>query len=154
MSADEAVEKKSRRRRRRGGDEDSEIEEAQSSSVTERKGRATRSRRSGEEVQGGNFIVRGARSFRGYLVGVRDELDKVVWPTREDTIRLSWIVVLVTTAAALALGAISTVFTELFIIGLREDNPIVFVFAAVVAVALYVGYTRFFSGGDDIDPYN
>jgi len=152
MSADEAVEKKSRRRRKGRGDDDSEIEQANESGVTNRKGRATRSRRSGDEEQGGNFIVRGARDIRGYFAGVRDELDKVVWPSREDTIRLSWIVVLVTTAAALALGAISFLFTELFIIGLREDNPIVFIFAGVAAIVLYFGYTRFFAGGDDLEP--
>jgi len=152
MSTDEAVEEKSRRRRRRGGD-DNDSDESQDRSVTQRKDRSTRSRRSGEQVEGGNFITRSARGMREYLAGVRDELDKVVWPPREDTIRLSMIVIAVTTAASLALGAISFLFTELFIIGLRENNPIIFIIFGVAAVAVYFGYVRFFSGGDEIDPY-
>jgi len=137
MSADDVVEEKSRRRRRR---RDKAIEEDAETSteergITERKGRATRSRRQSiDTVETGNFFTRMVASTRTYLSGVSDELDKVVWPSREETVRLAWIVLLVTTASAIVLGIISFIFTEIFVIGIREDNPIIFVAVGVVVM--------------------
>ena len=151
MPADKAVEEKSRRRRRRRDPEmesgDAEMAYNEDGTpvrgISERKGRVTPGRRAHtDDGKKGNIITRFGRGMVEYFQGVSDELSKVVWPTREDTIRLSRIVLLVTIASALALGAISFLFTELFVIGLREDQPIVFVvFGAVVAVGYFV-WTR------------
>lgn len=133
MSAE--IEKQGRRRRR-NKDEEEVMDETEERNVTAKKGRATVGRRNADEVTSQGFVGRIAE----YLNGVRSELDKVTWPSREDTIRLTRIVLLVTVAAALILGLISFALTELFVIGLRQ--PIIFVILAVVVAAIYFGYTR------------
>lgn len=151
MSAEEAVEEKSRRRRKSRNDEDEDTEER---GLSERKGRATRSRRQADDTeQSGNMVSRAFGGVRGYLRGVGDELDKVVWPSREETIRLSWIVLAATAASAVALGLISFGFTELFVIGIREDRPIVFLIVGVVVVAGYFGFRRFNNRSNLNQPY-
>jgi preprotein translocase subunit SecE len=50
---------------------------------------------------------------RGYLRDTRIELRKVVWPTREETINLSTVVLLVTLVMTLILGALDSVFSTL-----------------------------------------
>ena len=123
--------------------EDSEMSEEEArNAITERKGRATPGRRARKSVQqqekAGNPITRPFRGMIEYFRGVQDELDKVVWPTREELVRLTRIVLMVTIATALILGAIAFAFTELFILGF--DNEWVFaVFFAVVAVLTVIG---------------
>lgn len=137
MSAEEAVEEieeKSRRRREEDEAEDSER------GLTDRKGRATRSRRQTEVVVKKGFLSRMWDGTRGYIKGVNDELDKVVWPTREETIRLSRIILIVTVASAMVLGLISFAFTELFVIGIREEKPIVFLIFGIAVLAVIFGY--------------
>jgi preprotein translocase SecE subunit len=155
MSADEVVEEKSRRRRRRrerATEEDAETTAERG--VTERKGRATRSRRQSiDTVETGNFFTRMVAGTRAYLTGVSDELDKVVWPSREETMRLAWIVLLVTTASAIVLGIISFIFTEIFVIGIREDNPIIFVAVGIVVLAALFAYRRLNSRDRFNSPY-
>ena len=139
MAVDEAVEKQSRRRRKaQNEDVTNDTEER---GLTEGKGTATpgRRNRSGKKKdEGGNFIKRSANGIIEYIQGVRDELDKVVWPTREELFRLAWIVAGVTIAAALALGLISIAFTELFALGLQ--NEWVFVGFGGLCVLAYIGY--------------
>lgn len=98
--------------------------------ITPKKGRTTPSRRQSDsepEVRRGFF-----GNLVDYIQGVRAELDKVAWPSREQVISLFRIVIVVTVVAAIVLGLISLAFNELFNIGLQ--NPIVFViFGAVVA---------------------
>lgn len=94
------------------------------------KGRATPGRRQHEAEDSA------PRGFFGrivdYLQGVRAELNKVSWPTREQVIELTRNVLIVTVIAAIVLGLITFGFNELFAIGLQQ--PIVFiVFGAVVA---------------------
>jgi preprotein translocase subunit SecE len=129
MAVDETVEKKSRRRRK-NQDEDADGDKG----ITEGKGRATPGKRTrSTKKEGGNFITRSFRGMAAYLSGVQDELDKVVWPTREELVRLSRIVIAVTIASAIMLGFIAFIFTELFILGL--DNEWLFLaFAAVCAL--------------------
>lgn len=158
MSADEAVkeESNSRRKRRRASEEESAIEaaETKNSAFTEGKGRATpgrRNRRGGSNVkvaeQSGNALTRPFSGIIEYFQGVRDELDKVVWPTREELIRLTRIVILVTIASSMALGAISFIFTELFILGF--ENEIVFaVFFVIAGVIAYFGNRWMTNQGD------
>jgi preprotein translocase subunit SecE len=100
------------------------------------KGRATPSRRQAEEEEekerGGNFITRFVYGMREYFQGVSSEVRKVNWPSREDTRRLSVIVVGVLIVMSIALGAISALFTEMFRLGLR--SPIILIVFMVVAV--------------------
>ena len=49
-----------------------------------------------------------------YFKEVRAELRKVVWPSRQTTIRLTAIVFGVTVAMSLALGLIDWLFTQMF----------------------------------------
>ena len=74
------------------------------------------------------------KRLRRYFDEVWSELRKVSWPTREQVLSLFRVVLLVTVAAAIILGAISLVFNELFAIGLQ--NPIIFVLVGVVVAAL------------------
>ncbi len=121
-------------------EEENELAEAPDGSVntlTSPKGRPTSGRRNRVRVQEeeqGNVITRRSSSVLDYVRGVRDELAKVTWPTREEVIRLGTIVISVTVVASIVLGLISFGFTVLFREGLR--NPIVFViFFAIVVVA-------------------
>ena len=54
-----------------------------------------------------NAVVRYYRETVG-------ELKKVVWPTREEALRLTWIVLVVITIMAIILGAADYLFSELF----------------------------------------
>lgn len=48
-----------------------------------------------------------------FLKEVREELDKVVWPTREQTIRYTVLVIIVTVAVGLILGGLDYLLTLL-----------------------------------------
>jgi len=158
MSAEDTLNEKPKRRRglRRQAvvepveaieevDDESDDEDDESSErgLTGKKGRATPGRRT-QEVEvaesGGNFITRTVRGLGDYIEGVRSEVQKVVWPTRAETRRLTSIVLSVTIISALVLGAISFIFNELFFIGLQ--NPVVFGIVFVVAVVVYILYLR------------
>ena len=141
MSADKTVgdEPKAGRRRpllNRTRPEEEEIEEdvVEERGVTAGKGRATPGRRQqDEEEETGNVATRTVGGFREYLEGVRSELGKVIWPTREEAQRLTVIVLITLFVAAVVLGAISLFFTELFRIGL--GSPIILLAVMVIAVA-------------------
>jgi len=145
MSA-EKLEQEGRRRRRLFGqrsepeivdtpETDEDDEEARG--ITASKGRATPSRRrQDEEEDQRSWLVRTRDSVVDYIDGVRSELDKVVWPTREEAQRLTTIVIVTLVASSLILGAISVIFTELFTIGL--NRPVILL--AVVLIALVAGY--------------
>lgn len=139
MSADKTIEGEEKTGRRHRSNRPVEIEEELEDAVEERgitagKGRATPSRRrQDDEEESGNLATRTVGGLRGYFEGVRSELEKVVWPTREEWRRLTVIVLITLIASALALGAISFIFTELFRIGLA--NPIILIAAMLIAVA-------------------
>ncbi|MBK9747376.1 MAG: preprotein translocase subunit SecE [Anaerolineae bacterium] len=86
----------------------------------------------------GNFLTRLPGDLREYIEGVRSELRKVTWPTREEAIRLTIIVIVALIVTALVLGAVVLLYTELFRIGL--DSPVVLIafmlIAAVVGVVI------------------
>lgn len=150
--AQEAIEKKSGRRRRGNVAEDvlEEVEELEEvdeqddnekgSAYTERKGRATPGKRNRqvEAEARGNFIVRFFRGIRNYLHGVKEELEKVVWPTREELVRLSRIILIVTLTMAVALGILTFLFNELFKLGF-ENNGVFLLFFAGVGVLFFIG---------------
>lgn len=109
--------------------------------VTAGKGRPTPSRRQmeeeAEEVQG-NFIQRMVASLREYFAGVRTELTKVTWPTREDTRRLSIIVIIVLIVASIILGLISYAFTQIFQVGIANPIVLILIMAAGVGLGLLI----------------
>lgn len=115
--------------------------------VTARKGRATPGRRTTEEkTEEGNVVVRSVGGVREYFEGVQSELAKVSWPTREETIRLSSIVLVTTLVSSLVLGLVALAYTELFSIGLSQ--PIIFLgFFVAVLVIGFVMYRRANRGG-------
>ena len=165
MSAENTADNKEKRRRRRRPaqeeEEEAELEvdeaeeedddESASRGITAGKGRATPGRRTTQEVvQTGNAVTRPIGSLREYLEGVNAEIRKVAWPTREETRRLTTIVLVVTVAASIILGIISAVFTELFRLGLA--TPIIFLIVFVVVGAIsFVVYRRMTNS--DVSPY-
>ena len=54
-----------------------------------------------------------------YYQDTQAELKKVVWPTRREAMRLTLLVVAVTVALAIALGAVDLVFERLVLLLLR-----------------------------------
>ena len=78
-----------------------------------------------------NFI----QNFRSYLGEVRTELNKVSWPTREDVVRLTRIVLMVTVISSIGLGALSVGMT-LFLDKVGFDFPIILVVLFVIIAAV------------------
>lgn len=151
MTAEQVEEKSKRRRRRASAEEEVEEEYDEERGLSEAKGRITPGRRNRAAVQEeGNFITRPLRGILEYFEGVRDELRKVTWPTREELRRLTVIVTIVTIASSLILGAIAFAFTELFVLGFA--NEIVFVIAGVVAVLGYFAFQRYLKNSENL-PY-
>ncbi len=114
--------------------------------VTARKGRATPGRRTTEETDEGNVVVRSVGGVREYFEGVQSELSKVTWPTREETIRLSSIVLVTTLISSLVLGLVALAYSELFRIGLNQPAIFLGFFIAVVVIG-FVLYRRANRGG-------
>lgn len=123
-------------------EDEAEEEVSSTRGITAPKGRATPGRRTQEveEVKAESGIVGTVtspfRSLAEYWEGVRSEMQKVIWPTREETQRLATIVLVVTIAASIILGVISLLFTALISAGL--SSPTV-VFGGLMVVAL-VGF--------------
>ncbi len=122
-----------------------EDEGSEARGLTAPKGRATPGRRTQEveEVKAETGILSSItspfRSIGEYWSGVRSEMQKVVWPTREETQRLAIIVLVVTIISSLVLGALSLIFNAIIAAGL--STPIVFgaiLLAAVVGFAIYL----------------
>lgn len=110
--------------------------------LTAAKGRPTPSRRRQEEEDEdeGNILQRTGGGLAEYLRGVRTEIGKVTWPTREDARRLTIIVLVTLIISSIVLGLISLAFTELFRLGL--DSPIILIVFMVVAVGAGLVYYR------------
>lgn len=52
--------------------------------------------------------------FTRFFLEVRDELKKVVWPTKQETIRLTTIVIVSSVVAGTFLGLVDFLFTNIF----------------------------------------
>lgn len=161
MSAGESLNDKRKRRRelRRQAEEtaavetfelDDDLERQNDDEVndgrglTERKGRATPGRRTQEMEEAkveGNFITRRVRGLREYIEGVRSEVQKIVWPTRAETRRLTIIVLTTTIIASLVLGIISLLFNEYIIIGIQQPG-LVFGISIVAVIVVFAYYLR------------
>lgn len=145
MSAQNTADQKQKRRwLRRSTTEVEEVPSVQEKGVTAGKGRATPGRRAQQaesEDQEGNIVTRPIGGVREYIEGVRSELAKVSWPSREDTRRLTVIVLVATILSAIILGIVSFAFTELFRAGLV--SPVIFVvFFAAVGIIGFILYRR------------
>ncbi len=88
----------------------------------------------------GSIVTRTTTGLRDYFEGVRSELRKVTWPDREDTRRLTIIVLVALVATAILLGTIVLIFTQLFAAGL--DNPVILIVFMLVAAAVGVAINR------------
>lgn len=62
---------------------------------------------------GGGFSAVGERSTR-FIRDTRSELKKIVWPTREEAINLTIIVIAVSVAMGVVLGGVDYLFKMLF----------------------------------------
>lgn len=62
------------------------------------------SRSASVKPKGDNALVR-------YLKDTRAEVAKVTWPTREEGLRLTWVVLIVTTVAAVVLFGVDSIFS-------------------------------------------
>jgi preprotein translocase SecE subunit len=148
MTAEKLGEEQEGRRRRRPFGQKEKIEETPAPAVVEKgvtagKGRATPSRRRAEdeEEDEGNVIQRTGGGLAEYVQGVRSELDKVVWPTRDEWQRLTIIVLGTLVGSAIILGIISAAFTELFRIGLGAPG-VLFGFMILAIAAGIVIYRK------------
>ena len=79
------------------------------SGITTRKDRPTPSQR-GETVQSSNIIIRVVQDLDTYRRETWDELKKVTWLSREENIRLTYIVLIVTAVSAAFLGLVSFLY--------------------------------------------
>jgi preprotein translocase subunit SecE len=52
-------------------------------------------------------------SPRAFIIETKDELQKVVWPTRNEVIRLTLVVITVSLAVGLYIGGLDFLFTKL-----------------------------------------
>lgn len=143
--AEKVEQKESSRRRRPLGRKTEVVEEVpqpvvEAKGITAPKGRATPSRRRQEEEEEdeGNIVTRTSGGLAEYLEGVQSELQKVAWPTREETTRLTIIVLATLIVSAIILGIISAAFTELFRIGLGQPGILFAVMAVAVAAGFFV----------------
>lgn len=110
--------------------------------VVAAKAKATPARRDDDEDDKKPKGIAGFfHGIREYFEGVQSELKKVIWPTREDTTRLTRIVLIMLVLSALALGAIVLLFTELFRIGLQ--NPIILIVVMAAAGVIGVALARY-----------
>lgn len=103
------------------------VDEQEKDALTEAKGRATPGRRSSRKSKTkvedeGNSLTRPLYATLDYFSNVRSELNKVAWPSREDTRRLTILCINVTIASALFLGLLSLLLTEFIQLGLSQGN--------------------------------
>ena len=72
-----------------------------------------------QAAQPGNRVVGWVDQTRGFLVGVREEMRKVTWPTREETRNLTIVVIGISAAIGSSLALIDIVLSSLY----RLLNP-------------------------------
>ena len=100
------------------------VEEQTQTAITDKKGKATPGRRTRKvkttkaEPQG-NKVTRPLYATVDYFSNVRSELNKVAWPSRHDTRRLTILCINVTIASALFLGFLAVIWSEFMRIGLN-----------------------------------
>ncbi|MYD11161.1 MAG: preprotein translocase subunit SecE [Chloroflexi bacterium] len=75
-----------------------------------------------------------------YFSNVRSELNKVAWPNRHDTRRLTILCINVTIASAIFLGILAVIWSEFMRVGLNPGNAwmLLAVIVAMVGGAFYM----------------
>lgn len=144
MSATERLEEKRerRRQRRRAKEEEQQVaveeDDEEERGLTAPKGYATPGRRNqiDEEVERGNFITRPIYRVIDYFAGVRSEIQKVVWPTREEVRRLLIAVLITVVAASIALGLVGFIYNEVIRLGITTPAIMIGMFAVISVAAV------------------
>jgi preprotein translocase subunit SecE len=111
--------------------------------LTEKKGYATPSRRQKEEEEDapqGNALTRPFLGIGNYIEGVRAELEKVTWPTRDEALRLTRLVLIATIIASIILGIVGFIYTQIFVLG--STTPLIFGVLLVVVIGGFAYYLR------------
>jgi preprotein translocase SecE subunit len=128
----------SRRRR-----DEAEYEDEDNGALTARKDRPTPSAR---EIKprgmGSTGIVSRipvVRNVVGYFWGVSMEMRKVTWPSREETTRLTEVVLAVTIAFAIGLGLLNTFFAWWFQKAFHTNTTDIFLLVGGGVAAVVVG---------------
>lgn len=113
--------------------------------ITAKKGTATPGRRSRKVKKAknepqGSALTRPFYQTLDYFSNVRSELNKVAWPSRADTRRLTILCINVTIASSIFLGILSVILTEFMRIGLNPGNAwmLLAVIVAMVGGAFYM----------------
>lgn len=90
--------------------------------MAKKKAKRKKKRKSGKDIDRKALIAqkkararerKGFSSIRNYFRGARTELKKVVWPTRQEVIAASVIVLVVALVTALYIAALDSVFSRL-----------------------------------------
>ncbi len=141
VSSAPAVSDSRRRRKLKRGEEPGEVEQPA------RKDRPTPSQRA-ETEKSKNFLVRFYDNIVEYLKDTRSELQKVSWLSREDTIRLAEIVLIVTAISAAFLGFVGFMFALLTqaIAGGSAASGALTIGIIVVTAGLWLFRDRLFGG--------
>ncbi|MCY3833104.1 MAG: preprotein translocase subunit SecE [Chloroflexi bacterium] len=121
------------------------VEEQTQRAITQKKGKATPGRRTRKvktdkvEPQG-NAITRPLYMTVDYFSNVRSELNKVAWPSRHDTRRLTILCINVTIVSAIFLGILAVIWSEFMRIGLNPGMAwmLLAVIVAMVGGALFM----------------
>jgi preprotein translocase subunit SecE len=134
-----AVVSDSRRRRRRAEETD---EITQSTTRKDRPTPSTRQLKPRGAATGLVYRIPVVRGIVTYFKGVISELQKVTWPNREETTRLTSVVLGVTIAFAIVLGILDAFLAWWFQQAFSKSSEVVFlVIAAVVVVVAGGAYT-------------
>jgi preprotein translocase SecE subunit len=81
------------------------------------------------------------RGIAAYFSGVFSEVQKVTWPSRDETARLTRIVLIVTVVFSIGLGILDTFYSWWFRQAFHADSEWIFlIIGAVVAVVAGGGY--------------
>ncbi|MCC7208388.1 MAG: preprotein translocase subunit SecE [Anaerolineae bacterium] len=130
------------RRRRQAKRGELPAEPVSAAVVTPRKDRPTPSQREEPEHRG-NVITRFFGGIRRYARETAVELNKVAWPTREEIVRLTTIVIAVTIVSALFLGTASFLFSLLVTNMAIADTSTVFGIISIVMIIVVAGLWLF-----------
>jgi preprotein translocase SecE subunit len=130
------------RRRRQAKRGELPAEPVSAAVVTPRKDRPTPSQREEPEHRG-NFITRFFGGIRRYARETAVELAKVAWPSREEIVRLTTIVIAVTIVSALFLGLASFLFSLLVTNMAIAESSTVFGLISIVLIVVVAGLWLF-----------
>lgn len=103
------------------------------------KGRPTPTARAAEETQEKTGLAKTFAPLIEYFQDVFVELRKVKWPTREEALRLTYIVIAVTLVAALFLGGVSYLFSLLTTAVSNDNTSTLFGVITIVVIVLVTG---------------